>query len=117
MQNAKCKHGVAVSPRVARAALSLCILTFAFCIAEISAQQQPGMPGSMGMTGGIVASNVPPKIQHVTFSQRLGERLPLDARLTDESGREVALSEYFGKNSPSCWRLCTTSARCCARWS
>ncbi len=58
------------------------------------------MPGSMGMTGGIVASNVPPKIEHVTFSQRLGERLPLDARLTDESGREVALSEYFGKNRP-----------------
>ena len=54
----------------------------------------------MGFTGGIVASNVPPKIQHVTFSQRLGERLPLDVRLTDESGTSVALGEYFGKDKP-----------------
>ena len=54
------------------------------------------MPGSMGFTGGIVASNVPPKIQHVTFSQRLGERLPLDARYKDERGRDVALGDYFG---------------------
>ena len=64
--------------------------------ADAVAQQQPGMPGSMGMTGGIVASNVPPKFQEVTFRQRLGERLPLDARFTDESGREVALGDYFG---------------------
>jgi protein SCO1 len=75
----------------------VCILHSAFCITEIRAQQQPGMPGSMGMTGGIVASNVPPKIQHVTFAQRLGDRLPLDARFTDESGRAVALGEYFGR--------------------
>ena len=61
-----------------------------------SAQQQPGMPGSMGMTGGIVASNVPPKFHDVTFRQRLGERLPLDAKFTDETGREVALGDYFG---------------------
>jgi protein SCO1/2 len=73
------------------------MLTLAFCIAEISAQQQPGMPGSMGMTGGIVASNVPSKIEHVTFAQRLGDRLPLDARFTDENGRAVALGDYFGR--------------------
>jgi protein SCO1/2 len=36
-------------------------------------------------------------MQHVTFSQRLGERLPLDARFTDDSGRAVALGDYFGK--------------------
>jgi len=64
---------------------------------SLSAQQQPGMPGSMGMTGGIVASNVPPRFQEVTFSQRLGERLPLDARFTDEEGRPVTLGDYFGK--------------------
>jgi protein SCO1/2 len=54
----------------------------------------------MGFTGGIVASNVPSKIQHVTFSQRLGERLPLDAQFTDESGRHVALGDYFGGSKP-----------------
>jgi protein SCO1/2 len=82
---------------IARASVLICILTFAFCITEISAQQQPGLPGSMGFTGGIVASNVPPKISHVTFSQRLGEKLPLDAKFKDESGRDVVLGDYFGK--------------------
>jgi protein SCO1/2 len=65
-------------------------------VVSATAQQQPGMPGSMGMTGGIVASNVPPKFQDVTFRQRLGEQLPLDARFRDETGREVALGDYFG---------------------
>ena len=55
------------------------------------------MPGSMGFTGGIVASNVPPAMSHVTFSQRLGEQLPLDAKFKDESGRDVVLGDYFGK--------------------
>ena len=80
-----------------RAVVIVCILHLAICITEISAQQQPGMPGSMGFTGGIVASNVPAKMQHVTFSQRLGEQLPLDARFKDESGRDIALGDYFGK--------------------
>jgi len=40
---------------------------------------------------------VPAKMQHVTFSQRLGEQLPLDARFKDESGRDIALGDYFGK--------------------
>jgi protein SCO1 len=88
------------SGSIARVLCLVCILNFAFCITDVVAQQQPGLPGSMGFTGGIVASNVPPKIEHVTFSQRLGERLPFDARLTDETGREVALGDYFGKDRP-----------------
>jgi len=81
----------------ARAVVSFCILHSAFCITGIglSAQQQPGMPGSMGITGGIVSSNLPPKFQDVTFSQRLGERLPLDARFADEEGNAVTLGDYF----------------------
>ena len=88
--------------RLSRGLAYLCLLTVAVCVtrAQARAQQQPGMPGSMGFTGGIVASNVPPKIQHVTFKQRLGERLPLDARLTDESGKTVALGDYFGSGKP-----------------
>jgi protein SCO1/2 len=66
-------------------------------VAGLSAQQQPGLPGSMGFTGGIVASNVPPQFKDVTFAQRLGEKLPLDARLRDETGRIVTLGDYFGK--------------------
>lgn len=62
-----------------------------------AAQQQPGMPGSMGFATGVVASNVPPGLKSVTFAQRLGEPLPLDARFRDETGRDVALGEYFGR--------------------
>jgi protein SCO1/2 len=76
---------------------TLTIAAALLCAADARAQQQPGMPGSMGFTGGIVASNVPPKIQDVTFKQRLGEQLPLDATFKDESGRDVVLGEYFGK--------------------
>jgi protein SCO1/2 len=82
-----------------RTALAVCILHSAFGMTGVtlSAQQQPGMPGSMGMTGGIVSSNVPEKFREVTFSQRLGERLPLDARLKDEQGQVVTLGDYFGR--------------------
>ena len=78
-------------------AVCVCMLHAAFCIAPASAQQQPGMPGSMGFSSGIVGSNVPPQFKDVTFAQRLGERLPLDAHLRDETGRDVTLGEYFGK--------------------
>jgi protein SCO1/2 len=81
---------------IARVLFIVCILNSAFGIANVVAQQQPGMPGSMGFTSGIVASNVPPQFKEVTFAQRLGQKLPLDARFTDETGRDVALGEYFG---------------------
>jgi protein SCO1/2 len=63
---------------------------------EVRAQQQPGLPGTMGMTGGIVASNVPPQFKEVTFRQQLGERLPLDATFRDEDGQAVTLGQFFG---------------------
>ena len=82
-----------------RAALSVCILHFAFCMTSVSlsAQLQPGAPGSMGFSSGIVASNVPPQFKDVTFAQRLGQKLPLDVRLKDEDGQSVALGDYFGR--------------------
>jgi protein SCO1 len=77
--------------------ICVCVLHGAFCMAPASAQQRPGMPGSMGFSTGIVASNVPPQFKDVTFAQRLGQKLPLDTRFTDDSGRSVALGEYFGR--------------------
>src|SRR6185503_4491762 len=100
MQNAKCKMQKCIGERQVRArvVVSLCIVHLAFCITGISlsAQQQPGMPVAMGFSSGIVASNVPPQFKDVTFAQRLGQKLPLDVRFTDETGRDVALGEYFG---------------------
>ena len=91
----------AASPgRVSRLCVLVCALSighWALGIDRVSAQQQPGMPGSMGFTGGIVASNVPPQFKDVTFAQRLGERLPLDVRFKDEMGRSVALGDFFGR--------------------
>jgi protein SCO1 len=88
---------MSAAARIRRVVLGVCILHSAFCIGTASAQQQPGMPGSMGFSSGIVASNVPPQFKDVTFAQRLGQRLPLEARLRDEAGRSVRLGDYFGK--------------------
>ena len=38
----------------------------------------------------------PSVLLNVGIDQRLGEHLPLDAKFRDETGKEVALSEYFG---------------------
>jgi protein SCO1/2 len=77
-------------------ASTLCLLHFAFWIDPAHAQQQPGLPGSMGHRTGIVASNVPPQFKEVTFAQQLNQRLPLDAAFRDETGRAVKLGDYFG---------------------
>jgi protein SCO1/2 len=39
----------------------------------------------------------PPALRDVGYDQRLGAALPLDAAFKDESGRDVRLSDYFGK--------------------
>lgn len=93
-------HRLNVRRTSLRVFLVLCTLSlgpWALGLEGVRAQQQPGMPGSMGMSGGLVASNMPPKFQDVTFSQRLGHRLPLDARFADEAGRDVTLGDYFGR--------------------
>ena len=72
----------------------------AFCILHCgrAAQQQPGMPGSMGFTDRHRRlERAAADSRHVTFAQRLGEQLPLDARFKDETGRDVALGDYFGQ--------------------
>jgi protein SCO1/2 len=62
-----------------------------------SAQQQPGVPGSSSSVSGVASNAVPPQLLDVTFVQRLGEQLPLDAMFRDEGGRAVALGDYFGE--------------------
>jgi protein SCO1/2 len=83
--------------RVQLRACLLVVLAAALGLSDASAQQQPGLPGSMGFTGGIVASNVPPQFKEVTFAQRLDTRLPLEATFRDEQGRTVALGDFFGE--------------------
>jgi protein SCO1 len=46
------------------------------------------------------ANGLPKALEKVGIEQRLGERLPLDARFTDENGNRVRLGDYFGKEKP-----------------
>ena len=102
MQNAGYKTQKKERARGARrvAASLVCILNFAFCTL---ASAQPGYPTSFrayaGERGeqGLASSVTPPQLVEVTFRQRLDELLPLDATFKDESGRTVALGDYFGR--------------------
>jgi protein SCO1 len=58
----------------------------------------------------------PHAVRDVGFDQRLGETLPLDAVLRDETGRSVRLGDYFGRRPVvislayyGCPMLCTLS--------
>jgi protein SCO1/2 len=64
------------------------------------ASAQPGAPGGyygQQARDGAVSTEVPPQLRDVTFRQRLNEPLPLDAAFRDETGRQVALREFFGR--------------------
>ena len=64
------------------------------------AQAQPGFPGggySEPQKPGTVSTDVPPQLRDVTFKQRLGDKLPLDATFRDETGRAVTLEQFFGR--------------------
>jgi protein SCO1 len=83
-------------------------------VVAVQAQQQPGLPGSGPSDAGVASTTVPQPLKDVTFEQRLGSTLPLDARFRDEAGRDVALGDYFGKRPVvlafvyySCPMLCT----------
>jgi protein SCO1/2 len=71
----------------------------------------PGLASAQGAGDGR-----PPFLRDLGFDQRLGESLPLDARLRDEAGREVRLGDYFGRKPVvlslvyyECPMLCTLS--------
>jgi protein SCO1/2 len=87
---------------------------WALGVVALQAQQQPGLPGAAPHQQGTASSAVPDQLKDVTFEQRLGTTLPLDARFRDEAGRDVALGSYFGKRPVvlafvyySCPMLCT----------
>jgi len=50
---------------------------------EVPRAQAPDNPGTV--------------VSRIGFDQKLGDRLPLDRRFRDDSGREIALGELFGK--------------------
>ncbi len=48
----------------------------------------------------VTSNGLPPTLKNVGIEQKLNEQLPLDAVFKNEDGREVKLSEYFGKRRP-----------------
>jgi protein SCO1/2 len=61
--------------------------------AALAAGQTPSDPARPGLA----AQTRPAALRDVGFDQRLGDDLPLDVALRDESGREVRLGDYFGR--------------------
>jgi protein SCO1/2 len=83
-------------------------------LAAVPAAAQPTTGHQAPQEAGMASTEVPPQLAGVTFEQRLGARLPLDVRLRDEGGRDVALGQFFGKRPVvlafvyySCPMLCT----------
>ena len=46
------------------------------------------------------SNGLPDPLKRIGIEQRLGENLPLDAQLKDESGQSVKLGDYFNKGRP-----------------
>lgn len=71
-----------------RAILGFVLMLFAGC--AVNAQTIQGGVGT-------AASKMPLALQHVGFEPELNAQMPLDLPFRDESGKSVALREYFGR--------------------
>ena len=78
-----------------------------------SASAQYSLPGDR--TPALAADVVPYEFQNVAIKEHLGDRLPLELTLHDETGAEVKLGDYFNRGRPvalnfvyhSCPMLCS----------
>ena len=119
MKTGRIGSGTRASRRIA-AWMSLAVCAVLACSSAVFAQAKDypesylryaGDPQKPGQAAGIT----PPQLQEVTFKQRLGDQLPLDARLRDEVGADVTLGDYFRTGRPvvlafvyyRCPMLCT----------
>jgi protein SCO1/2 len=59
------------------------------------------LPGGGKTPQAIADADQPPQVQGVDVEERLGEPLPLEARFTDETGKEVRLGEVLPKDKPT----------------
>jgi protein SCO1/2 len=89
--------------RRARAvAVCACVWACAALLQPVGAEAQTPnfLSGFNDDARGAVASERPAILNDVSFSQRLNERLPLDATFADENGLKVRLGDYFGGSKP-----------------
>ncbi|MFL5343164.1 MAG: SCO family protein [Hyalangium sp.] len=59
------------------------------------------LPGGGKTPRDIIDAQQPPQVQGVDVEEHLGEPLPLEARFTDEQGREVRLGDVLPKDKPT----------------
>ncbi|MFN7963711.1 MAG: SCO family protein [Thermoanaerobaculia bacterium] len=64
---------------------------------QLGAQPMNPAATGLGQARPINAASLPNELKDVGWDQRLGESLPLDLAMKDETGRVVALGDYFGK--------------------
>jgi len=95
---------------------ALFVLAVAILWPAVSLAQYNGVPANGMMSKGDLPAGVQPAdLQKVAFEQRLNAQIPLDAVFKDESGRDVALGDYFRHGKPvlltlvyyDCPMLCT----------
>lgn len=95
-------RGQMLQPRTARHSVSVvmclivalgCLLTSDLRLLTSVSAQGHGAPQAIQP----IQSGPPKALENVGIDQRLGEQLPLDVILKDELGRDVKLSDYFGK--------------------
>ncbi|QSQ23415.1 SCO family protein [Pyxidicoccus parkwayensis] len=82
-------------------ATGLRLLTAALVLG--TALSASAMPGAGKVPRAIIEAqqDLPPQVKGVDVEEHLGEPLPLDARFTDEEGREVKLGDVLSKTKPT----------------
>src|SRR5262245_17667112 len=69
-----------------------------FAFAQATDAQMTGTPAAgYRREAGVSASTMPAPLREIGFDQNINQPIPLDAELTDESGRMVRLAQYFGQ--------------------
>jgi protein SCO1/2 len=89
------------SPHVPPRAKGLGLLAAALVLC--TALSASAMPGAGKVPRAIIEAqqDLPPPVKGVDVEEHLGEPIPLDARFTNEEGREVKLGEVLSKTKPT----------------
>lgn len=88
-------HGMAIATAVM---IVLCLApSLQAQISNYGAKGLPAMTTAMGQKGGRTSDDAPAILKKVGIDQRLNAQLPLDLTFTDDTGKLVPLSSYFGK--------------------
>ena len=63
----------------------------------LEAQMSGAPTAGYKLEPGVVSTSVPKALREIGFDQHIDARIPLDVPFRDESGRTVAIGDYFGK--------------------